>query len=110
MVDGVEYILHRIPVSFTLKHLGADILLYKLWRSKGFRNWDHPNVPLHLNTYVMGLRPLEINIIFSRGSTLDVRIGRQILTSDPRALDTEGLKGGWYRARTAWIQTGSGGG
>ena len=50
----------------------AELLLHKLWRSKGFfKRW--PNIeltpcqrhvhagylfPLHLNTYVMGLQPL----------------------------------------------------
>ena len=52
--------------------------------------WDHHNCLsqlflIHLNTYVMGLRPLEIFLLFQRGDRL---YRRQILTTkaDPRAV------------------------
>ena len=45
------------------------IILYKPWRSNVFFIWNNHKClsqlfPLHLNTYVMGLRPLEIFLIY----------------------------------------------
>ena len=67
----------------------AELFLYKPWKPKVFSIWNHHKClsflfPLHLNTYVMGLRPLEIFQFFQCGDRLytsesDV-YGRQILT------------------------------
>ena len=56
----------------------------KHWRPKGFLFeiiiWLSELSPIYLNTYVMGLRPLEIFYSFSAGSKSDVYL-RQIMTS-----------------------------
>ena len=59
-------------------HYSADILLYKPWRPQGIFNFKSQKCllfPLHLNTYVIGLRTLQnILILSERGSFLEVRI------------------------------------
>ena len=58
-----------------------------IWGQSVFSIWNHQNClsyvfPIRLNTYVMGLRPLQICFTFTvRGSTLVVRIWR-LQTSD----------------------------
>ena len=72
----------------TINPLSAVFFSWKPWRSKVFLKpsfWNHHEClsqlfPIHLNTYVMGLRPLEIFLI--------LQCGDQILTTkvDPRAV------------------------
>ena len=54
----------------------VELILHKSWRPKGFNQFEIiMNVlvsffPIHLNTYVMGLRPLEIFLLLQCGDRL----------------------------------------
>ena len=75
-IDDTWLIVLLIWLSSNVNPYHAELFLYKPWRHKGFFSiWSMYKCLswlflVHLNTYVMGLRPLEICWFFQRGDRL----------------------------------------
>ena len=70
---------NHYAASPVFNHFNAVIFVYKPWRPNVFfLIWNHHTYffLLHLNTYVMGLRPLHFLIFQVRRSILEVRFWR----------------------------------